>query len=223
LLTGEIGTGKSTLAIKAIEALRCHPSKSYRIVSASFCRGQAAHEAIIRGLLYGIAQRNQEALDVVVDCSYQDAHNHVKGQRNLNALKSLQTIWECLTKCVEIRKKELCFVIDGIDECDKEPRRELLKFFTKLVKDSPRTVSSPPVKILILSRPIRTIFTSLTSSKTIDLREVRDLSCSNETKRIIEGIVAEKRLIPLDDMLRTQTCYLLQQKADGVFSGSPLL
>jgi hypothetical protein len=86
LLTGDIGTGKSTLARGAIDALRAHPPELGRSVSASFCsRGQVVpkyHEVILRGLLHGIAKDDEEAREVLVDFCCRNDRNYAKGENS---------------------------------------------------------------------------------------------------------------------------------------------
>lgn len=212
LLTGGIGTGKSTLALNAIDALRNYPSSECRSVSASFCKYQADYnnfEAILRGLLYGIARDNREARDILLN--HRDNSDPAKVGRNFNAFSSLDDLSSCFTKCVDIRKKELCLVVDGLDECEEISRGKLLSYFTKLVEGAKKAASSPPLKILFLSRPINTIIRLLGLSTKLDLREVRK---SDETKRIIEHLV-ESETFQLDDLLRKQLVSLLEEKADG--------
>ena len=135
LLTGGIGTGKSTLALSAIDVLQNCPSPQCRLVSASFCKDQAAYnscEAILRGLLYGIARDDREARDILVH--HRDDSNHAKVGRNFNAFKSFDSLSYCFSKCVQIRKTELCLVVDGLDECEEISRRKLLSYITTLVE-----------------------------------------------------------------------------------------
>ena len=212
LLTGGIGTGKSTLALSAIDALRNCPSLQCRLVSASFCKDQAAYnhcEAILCGLLYGIARDDWEARDILVQ--HRDNSNSAKVGRNFNAFRSFDSLSCCFTKCVQIRKTELCLVVDGLDECEDNSRRKLLGYFRKLVDGAKMATSSPPLKVLFLSRPINTITTNLPSAKRLDLHEVRK---SDETRLIIKHLV-ETEMFQLDDMLRTKLTSLLEEKADG--------
>ncbi|KAF2421805.1 hypothetical protein EJ08DRAFT_490822 [Tothia fuscella] len=212
LLTGDIGTGKSTLTLNVIDVLRNRPSLDCRLVSAAFCRDQAAYnscEAILRGLLYGIARHDREARDNLV--RYRDSSNLAKVGMNFNAFTNFESLSECFKKCVENRKKELCLVVDGLDECEELSRLKLLRYITTLVKDAQRLASSPPLKVLFISRPINTITNNLPSTKKLDMGDVRK---AEETRRIIEHLIKSK-LSQLDEAHRPQVAVLLEEKADG--------
>lgn len=230
LVTGGVGTGKSTLALKAIDALRICPYP--RCVSASFCKNQAAYnscEAILRGLLYGIVRDDREARDILVH--HRDDSSKAKVGRDLNAFSNFNGLSDCFTKCVQVRKKELCLVIDGLDECEDNSQRKLLEYLTGLIEatrkaeDAQKTQdyqtagSSPPLKILFLSRPINTILAHLRSSHKLDLQDVRK---SDETRRILEHLV-DSQMIKLDDTVRNSLISQLEAKSDGCIQWATLV
>lgn len=120
LLTGGIGTGKSTLTLNTIDALRNYPSSQCRLVSASFCKDQAAYnrcEAILRRLLYGITRGDRAARGVLVP--HRDKSNQAEDGTNYNAFTRFDKLSTCFTECVQIRKRELCLVVDGLDEYER--------------------------------------------------------------------------------------------------------
>ena len=220
LLTGGIGTGKSTLALNAIDALRNYPSPQCRLVSASFCKDQTAYnhcEAILRGLLYGLVRDDPEARNILV--RYRNSSNGAGSGRNLNAFQSFKTLSRCFEECVQVRKRELCLVVDGLDECEEKSRSKLLEYLTTLVEVAQRAASSLPLKVLFLSRPINTILHKLPSSQKLDLGDVRK---SDETRRIIEYLV-KRDMPPLDDLLRTKLTSILEEKAEGCIQWATLV
>ncbi|KAF2102819.1 hypothetical protein NA57DRAFT_71804 [Rhizodiscina lignyota] len=211
LIVGGIGTGKSTLAFNAINALRNFPSSQSRLVSASFCRAQMKfdnEEAILCGLLYGVVREDEEAMNILVE--HRDDPTQKKVGRNLNAFKSF-SLRECFTKCVQVRKKELCLVVDGLDECTETSRDQLLLHFKNLVENARKDTSSPPLKILFLSRPVTTITGKLSSSKRLHLADIRK---SSDTRVVIEHLVG-RDMFRLDDNERMKLISLLEEKADG--------
>lgn len=220
LLTGGIGTGKSTLALNAIDALRNYPSSQCRLVSASFCKDQAVYnrcEAILRGLLYGIARGDRAARDVLV--RHRDKSNQADVGTNYNAFTRFDKLSSCFTECVQIRKKELCLVVDGLDECESKSRQTLLEYFKTLVEGAQSASLSPPLKFLFLSRPVTEIITMLPASKKLDLHKVRK---PDETKRIIEHLV-KPEMFQLGDILRIKLISLLEEKAVGCIQWATLV
>lgn len=219
LLTGDIGTGKSTLALRLVKTLRISPSSNSRSVVACFCKfqGEDTSKTILRCLLYGLAMESIVAKRLVVQ--HREHYSNSGSGRPLDAFRNFDSLGRCLKECVKSRERELCLVIDGLDQCPEGSLGVLIDLFEDLISADKLQEMSFPLKLLFLSRPRSTITELLSAYPRLELLDVRR---PGEARRIIEYLVGPK-LFKTEADERNKLITMLEEKSDNCIQWAKLV
>jgi len=114
--------------------------------------------AVLRGVIAQLAQTNAQLYPHVLEAK------NTTGNLKLN---SQQAAKDLLAECLQVLEKT-CIIIDGLDECDKDVRGEIISLFARLVKERNDAVPGS-VRVLFVSTDEADIRKSLSKAAAVCL------------------------------------------------------
>ncbi|KAL4919886.1 hypothetical protein BDW62DRAFT_27037 [Aspergillus aurantiobrunneus] len=210
-LYGYPGIGKSTMAIALAETL---PGKPFfrdgnKILVYFFCDSNSEDRrtatAILRGLLYQIAQKSQKLM------------RRVRLRYGIQADKlfnSFDALWDLLMEIGQEHAGEIYCIIDALDECDYTAQESLLVQISYSFLSKKKTASG--VHFLIESRPYEEI------SRYLDDFPNHDLGAYDKVQGDLDILIHQKvteleRKKNYPKRLNDQVIAILKDKAEGTF------
>jgi len=202
VILGDMGSGKTVATAFLVDELsrRNEQLLPQPKICYYYCRddetGQALHifSALILALL--------EQLCGLKKTFYEWYKQH-QAAGNLEPTTNRRNLQEFLEKVLESLDRPLFIVIDGLDECDRESRNNLLKSLRTLSQKNPR------LKTLLSSRPEEEVLEQLDVTARIDL-----VSNAKRDGVIVEHTV-ERRLLYLSKDVKTLVIEKLSSLAQG--------
>ncbi|PWW77828.1 hypothetical protein C7212DRAFT_356725 [Tuber magnatum] len=147
-------------------------------------------------------------------CRYAEEEFNARGKR---FAEEVDTLWNILVKSVTDEGcGDLICVLDGLDECEKKTRAQLLPRLTRLAESGD---SNPPLKFLVTGRPYHEIRKELDSrATTIRLKGEEEVNAiTTDVNRVIDDGIRELESVWESPAELEYLGNLLKSSADRTF------
>ena len=122
-----------------------------------------------------------------------------------------------MAECLQVLDKT-CLIIDGLDECDKDVRREIISLFTRLAKVQNDAVPGS-LRILFISTDEADIKTPLSKAVCLTLKDTDNLSEMQDYARVWAKRIQESHR--LTDQKMQEIISKVMKRAEGKSSALP--
>ncbi|KAI9367173.1 hypothetical protein BJX61DRAFT_547746 [Aspergillus egyptiacus] len=214
-LYGNPGTGKTTMAATVVEELpeqQCFQDKSnLKLLAYFFCNSNSEHQktatSLLQALIYQFIEQQRRLVRFA---------QRVYKKRKED-LQSLDQLWSILMEigCDSASGEKYC-VIDALDECDYQSRKDLLGKIKETFKDRTSQDSRLKISFLIFSREHFEIRQKLRGFVSKDLasypRMAEDLRAFIDNK--VEELQEDNGWL---QKTADEVVHILQEKAEGTF------
>jgi ankyrin repeat protein len=210
-ICGGPGKGKTMLSVFLVEELEQKKSVIYYFCTNEDERRNNA-SAVLRSLLWQITRIHPDLAQhflTLLGAGEIDA-----ASTTVASLSSVETLWVMFTTiCRDPRVSQLAFILDGLDECDKNSRDWLASKLYGLRTDLDPQHTHPP-KIMIVSREIPL----LTLCSSIRLDPDHDGKIGKDVKSFVSERVQELwALARFDEKHRKDVESTLLERSEGTF------
>ena len=201
--TANIFTGKTVLASYIIEQACKVPEFDVGWFNCKFWNNdKSTLLAVLRGVIAQLARANSQLYPHVLEAK------NTTGDLKLISSKVGKDL---LAECLQVLEKS-CIIIDGLDECDKDVRREIVSLFTRLVKERNDAVSGS-LRVLFVSTDEPDIRKSLAKAVCITLKGSDNLSEMQDYARTWAKRIQD--LHTLTDQKTEEIVSEVMKRADG--------
>ena len=202
-MTNAFFTGKTVLASYIIEQARQVPEYD---VGWFYCRfgneDKSTLLAVIRGILAQLVRANDQLRPHILEA---------KNRTGDLKLYSLQAGKDLMAECLQVLEKT-CIIIDGLDECDKDVRGEIISLFTRLAIVQNDAVPGS-LRILFVSTDEADIRKPLSKAVCLTLKGTDNLSEMQDYAR--EWAKRIQRQHALTDQDMEEIVSKVMKRADG--------
>jgi len=148
---------------------------------------------------------------------------------NTDVTKHFSSLWNIFKATVTDpgSKRTIC-IIDGLDECDKDSRKEfavaLAEFFKEAKQPQENTSCTASLKVLILSRPDNIIRNSFSSLPNVRLRGEDEIEAVNQdVDRVVQASMNDLEKAGLPQQILVDLQHKLVKGADMTFLWTTLM
>jgi len=204
--TTNVFTGKTVLASYIIEQVCKVPEFD---VGWFYCKfgnnDKSTLLAVLRGVLAQLVKANDQLYPHVL------AAKNSTGDLKLISHKAGKDL---LAECLQVLEKT-CIIIDGLDECDKDVRGEIISLFTRLAK-AQNDAMSGSLRILLVSTDEADIRKSLSKAVCLTLKGTDNFSEMQDYARTWGKRIQD--LHTLTDQKTEEIVSEVMKRADGKYS-----
>jgi len=158
--------------------------------------------AILRGVIAQLVKANAQLYPHVLEAK------NTTGDLKLISHKVGKDL---LAECLQVLEKN-CIIIDGLDECDKDVRGEIISLFTRLIKERNDAIPGS-VRVLFISTDEADIRKSLSKAVCITLRVSDNFSEMQDYARTWAKRIRD--LHALTDQKTEEIVSEVMERADG--------
>ncbi|KAF1987853.1 hypothetical protein K402DRAFT_403073 [Aulographum hederae CBS 113979] len=184
LVTGGIGIGKSVFSEGVAKKL----ARADRAVAIYHCQDDNIHdtnEEVFRGLLYQLANQSPDASDALTKLWIEERDNKRQPQDLFATETAVRGVF---STSVQACKKDVIFIVDGLNECDEGTWQSVVADFSTIVGSE----TSKSIKVLIVAQPepkILEYMDKIKQSKTIKHSDTIELGPIQAGKSEIEAVI----------------------------------